>query len=156
MGILSKIISDFGGNVIKEGFEVVKDYFPSAQAKAEAQLKYERFVHEKQKEADNSALEADQEFNQRIKDMEGTASDLKTIPIVGHVIIFIRGAQRPIWGLFTLYADYMAFSKGWDLSQEPELRAMLFAINILVLGFLFGERAVKNILPFVKEFFGKK
>jgi len=156
MSIISKIISDFGGNVIKEGFEVVKEYFPSAQSKAEAQLKYERFIHEKQKEAGDNALKADQEFNNRIKEMEGTAADLKTIPIIGHIIIFIRGAQRPIWGLFTLYADYMAFSKGWDLSEEPELRSMLFAINILVLGFLFGERAVKNILPFLKEFFAKR
>lgn len=158
-GILSKIVSDFGGNIIKEGFDVVKAYFPpsmSDKEKGDAQLAYERFVHEKQNIANDNALKTDQEFNQRIKDMEGTAGDLKTIPILGHVIIFIRGAQRPIWGLFTLYADYMSFSKGWDLSQEPELRSMLFAINILVLGFLFGERSVKNILPFVKEFFGKK
>jgi len=137
-------------------FEIVKEYFPSAQAKAEAKLKYERFIHEKQNDANENSLKIDHEFNQRIKDMEGTASDLKTIPIIGHLVIFIRGAQRPTWGIFTLYADYMVFSKGWNLSEEPELRAMLFAINILVLGFLFGERAVKNILPFVKEFFGKK
>jgi len=159
MNILSNIINSFGGSIIKEGFDIVKAYFPPSMSdveKANAQLAYERFIHEKQKEADSNALQADQEFNQRIKDMEGTASDLKTIPILGHAIIFIRGAQRPIWGLFTLYADYMVFSKGWDLSAEPELRSMLFAINVLVLGFLFGERAVKNILPFIKEFVGKK
>uniref|UniRef100_A0A6M3LNC7 Holin n=1 Tax=viral metagenome TaxID=1070528 RepID=A0A6M3LNC7_9ZZZZ len=159
MNILSKVIDSFGGSIIKEGFDIVKAYFPPSMSdaeKANAQLAYERFVHEKQKEADNIALKTDQEFNQRIKDMEGTASDLKTIPILGHAIIFIRGAQRPIWGVFTLYADYMVFSKGWNLSAEPELRSMLFAINVLVLGFLFGERAVKNILPFIKEFVGKK
>jgi len=156
MSIINSIIDKFGGGIIKEGFEVVKDYFPSAQAKAEAQLKYERFVHEKQREANNDAAKADQEFNQRIKDMEGTASDLKTIPVIGHIIIFLRGAQRPVWGCFVLYADYMVFSKVWNLTEEPELKAMLFAINILVLGFLFGERAIKNIMPFVRQFLDSK
>lgn len=159
MSILNTIIDKFSGGILKEGFNVVKAYFPpsmSDKEKGEAQLAYERFVHEKQKVAGESALKADQEFNQRIKDMEGTASDLKTIPIIGHAIIFLRGAQRPVWGCFVLYTDYMTFSKAWDLSEEPELRAMLFAINVLVLGFLFGERAIQNILPFVKEFFGKK
>lgn len=160
-GILSKIVSDFGGNIIKEGFDVVKAYFPpsmSDKEKGDAQLAYERFVHEKQNTANNNALAVDQEFNSRIKDMEGTAADLKTIPIIGHIIIFVRGAQRPIWGLFTLYADYMYFSKKWDFSQDSdaEARIMLLVINVLVLGFLFGERAIKNVLPFLKEVFGKK
>ena len=159
MDIVGTIIDKFGGGIIKEGFDIVKSYFPPSMTdkeKGDAQLAYERFVHEKQKESNTLALEVDKEFNQRIKDMEGTAADLKTIPILGSTIIFIRGAQRPIWGCFTLYADYMAFSKMWDLSDAPELRAMLLAINILVLGFLFGERAIKNILPFLKEFMGKK
>lgn len=159
MNIVNTIIDKFGGGIIKEGFDVVKAYFPPSMSDKErgaAQLAYERFVNEKQKEANEGALEADREFNQRIKDMEGTATDLKTIPILGSIIIFIRGAQRPIWGCFTLYADYKVFSKGWDLTQEPELKSMLMVINVLVLGFLFGERAVKNILPFLKEFIGKK
>ena len=113
-------------------------------------------VYEKQREASSEALEVEKEFNQRIKDLEGTAADLKAIPILGHIIIFVRGSQRPIWGGFTLFADYMTFSRGWDLSQDPELKSMLFAINVLVLGFLFGERAVKNVLPFIKEFLNKK
>lgn len=158
-GIIGSILNKFGGGIIKEGFDVVKSYFPPSMTdkeKGEAQLAYERFIHQKQIELNSEALKVDQEFNNRIKDMEGTASDLKSIPILGSIIIFIRGAQRPVWGCFTLYADYMAFSKMWDLSEAPELRAMLLAINILVLGFLFGERAIKNILPFLKEFMGKK
>jgi len=159
MNIVGTIIDKFGGGIIKEGFDIVKAYFPpsmSEQEKGEAQLAYERFVNEKQKESNTLALEVGKEFNQRMKDMEGTAADLKTIPILGSIIIFVRGAQRPVWGCFTLYADYMVFSKSWNLAEEPELKSMLMAINILVLGFLFGERAVKNILPFLKEFMGKK
>lgn len=156
MNILGPIIDKLAGGILKEGFEIVKDYFPSAQAKAEAQLVYERFVFEKQKEATTDALEADREFNQRIKDMEGTAADLKSIPVVGTIIIFIRGTQRPAWGCFTLYADYMVFSKAWDLTATPQLSSMLFLINALTLSFIFGERAVKNLLPFLKDFVGKK
>lgn len=159
MNILNKIVDSFGGSIIKEGFNIVKAYFPPSMTnkeKEEAQLAYEAFVYKKQQEANRDALEVDREFNQRIKDMEGTATDLKTIPFLGAIIIFIRGAQRPVWGCFTLYADAMVFSCKWNLTNEPELKSMLLVINILVLGFLFGERAVKNILPFLKEFLGKK
>lgn len=159
MNILNTIIDKFGGGIIQGGFDVIKAYFPpsmSDKEKGEAQLAYERFVHEQQKLAADDALEADREFNQRLKDMEGTASDLATIPVLGSIIIFMRGAQRPVWGIFVLYADYMVFSHGWNLTSEPELRSMLFAINLLVLGFLFGERSVRNVLPFLKEFMGKK
>lgn len=159
MKILNAIVDKFAGGILKEGFDIVKSYFPPSmtdQEKQMAQLAYEKFVFEKQKEANREGLAVDQEFNQRLKDMEGTATDLKSIPVLGNIIIFIRGAQRPIWGVFVMYADYMVFSKAWNLSEEPELRSMLFAVNLLVLGFLFGERAVKNILPFLKEFLGKK
>lgn len=159
MNILSTIIDKFGGGIIQGGFDIVKAYFPPSMTdkeKGDAQLAYERFVHEKQKEASTDALEADKEFNQRVKDMEGTAQDLMALPVVGRLIIFIRGAQRPVWGCFTLYADYMVFSKAWDLSGNPELGSMLFLINALTLSFLFGERAVKNLLPFLKDFVGKK
>lgn len=155
MSVFAKILDSLGGSVIKEGFEVVKAYFPpsmSEQEKAAAELAYNEFAHKRELEIRGKVNEAEKEFNQRIKDLEGSAADLKTIPIIGKLVIFIRGCQRPAWGIFVLYADYMTFSKAW--TPDEQQRAMLFAINILVLGFLFGERAVKNILPFVKEFIG--
>jgi hypothetical protein len=158
MSILSKLISDFGGNIIKEGFDVVKAYFPpsmSDKEKGDAQLAYERFVKNKQAEANTQALEVDKEFNQRIKDMEGTANDLKTIPYLGGLIIFLRGSLRPFWGWFCAYADYMVFSGTWML-EDVAYRQMLFALNIMVFIFIFGERAVKAVLPFLKSFMGKK
>lgn len=159
MSFLSSIVDKFGGGIIKEGFNVIKSYFPpsmSDKEKAEAEMAYQAFMHGQQMDVARLANDAEKEFNDRIKTMEGTAADLKTIPIIGHLIIFLRGTQRPAWGVFVLYADYQVFSKAWDLSGDPQLRSMLFAVNILVLGFLFGERAVKNILPFVKEFLGVK
>ena len=155
---MKTIINQFGGGIIKEGFDVIKAYFPpsmSEQEKGQAQLAYERFVHTKQRDAEESALQADQEFNQRIKDMEGTAADLKSIPIVGAIIIFLRGSLRPFWGWFCAYADYMVFSGTWNLEQS-EYRQTLFALNIMVFVFIFGERAVKAVLPFLKGFLGDK
>ena len=90
---------------------------------------------------------ADGEFNQRIKDLEGTAADLRKIPVLGSIILFMRGCLRPIFGFFTLYMDYLVFSGAWIIEQGSRLESAFFAINLLVLGFLFGERAVKNLLP---------
>ena len=160
MSIFTKIADALGGSVIKEGFNVIKSYFPPSmtdQEKAAAELAYQQFAHDTDMQLRTQLNEAEQEFNQRIKDLEGTATDLKTIPIIGHIIIFLRGAQRPAWGIFTLYADYMIFSGSWIIpTGDAQRMPMLFAINILVLGFLFGERAVKNLTPFIMQFFGVK
>lgn len=157
MGIFTKVADMFGSSLVKEGLEVVKTYFPpsmSDKEKKEAEMGFMAFAHKKEMELKDRANEADAEFNQRIKDLEGTAKDLKTIPIVGHVVLFLRGLQRPLWGFFTLYADYQTFSGIWVLDKQQ--KAIILAINLLVLGFLFGERAVMNVAPFVKEFFGKR
>ncbi len=159
MGLFSTIVDKFGGGIIKEGFDIVKAYFPPSmteQQKTEAQLAFEQYAHAKELDIARLANETEREFNRRLKDLEGTAADLKTIPIIGHMVIFLRGAQRPAWGIFVLVADYMTFSGAWNLSADGQLRSMLFAVNILVLGFLFGERAVKNVTPFIAEFLSAK
>lgn len=157
MNVLAKIVDSLGGGILKEGFDLIRSYLPpsmSDQEKAQMELAWQNFAHKKDIETRQLANEAEKEFNQRIKDLEGTASDLKTLPVIGNLVIFLRGAQRPAWGIFVLWADYMVFSKAWDLTGDQQLRSMLFAVNILVLGFLFGERAVKNIAPFVSQFLG--
>lgn len=154
MSILSQIGSALGGSLIKEGFEVVKAYFPPSMSdaeKAQAELALMEFAHRKDLEVASELAAAEGEFNQRIKDLEGTAADLKAVPLLGPVMLFLRGAQRPAFGIFTLYADYQVFSQSWPLNEQQG--AMLFAINILVLTFLFGERAVKNLMPFFQAFF---
>jgi hypothetical protein len=155
--ILTKIVDSIGGGIIKEGFNAIKAYFPPSmtdQEKAAAELAYNKFAHQKEIDLIQQVNAAEKEFNQRIKDLEGTAADLKSVPVVGHIILLLRGAQRPVWGFFVLFADYQVLSMGWDVSDDGQLKAMLFAINILVLAFLFGERAVKNVMPFILQFFG--
>lgn len=94
------------------------------------------------------AQEAQAEFNKRIAELEGTASDLTKFGLLGRLVVFVRGCQRPVWGFATLYMDFMWFSGRWaELSQQQE--SAFWIINLLVLGFLFGERAIKNLMPLI-------
>lgn len=109
---------------------------------------------------------AEEQFNQRVKDLEGTTTDLKTIPILGTLIIFIRGALRPAWCVATMYFDFMLLSNKWSVTKlytdagiTPE-GFMVLIINFLILGFIFGERTLRNIvpaiLPIIELIWGKK
>lgn len=158
MNFLTKIADFLGGGTVGAIADTVKTYFPPSMSdKEQAELSLRITEAENSKNLKTMALvnEGQAEFNKRITDLEGTAADLKTIPIVGHTVIFLRGSLRPFWGWFCAYADYMVFSKSWTL-DSPEYRQMLFALNILVFVFIFGERAVKAVMPFLKGFLGKK
>jgi|GEM_PF-1491395 len=102
------------------------------------------------------ANEAEAQFNQRIADLEGTASDLKSIPLLGAIMLFIRGSMRPVWCALTLFFDYKAFYGGIPLYTVEQASGvvhltpqgtLLILINALVLGFIFGERTFRNIVP---------
>jgi hypothetical protein len=98
--------------------------------------------------------QATEQFNDRIKSMEGTAGDLKSIPIIGTLIIFLRGCQRPCWGFAVLYFDNKWLFSTQVFTERQEMA--LIVINVLVLGFLFGERAVKNLMPLIMKVLEKK
>ena len=101
-----------------------------------------------QEAAATSQAEAD--LTHRAAVLEGTASDLKAIPVLGNIMLFLRGAQRPIMGFGMIYLDYMLFSDQWVVPDgDPWKMKLAFFINVLVLFFLFGERAVKNAAPLV-------
>jgi hypothetical protein len=46
------------------------------------------------------------------------------------------------------------FESGLTFSEQQQ--TALIVINVLVLGFLFGERAVQNLTPMIVQVFGKK
>ena len=157
MGLFDQITSLLGGGVIKEVGDIVKSYFPptaTEQEKAAFQLALADQMHKREIELMRLAAEADAEFNRRIIEMEGTAADLKALPIIGPILLFMRGAQRPVWGFATLWLDWQTFAGAWTLTSQQE--SILMAINVLVLGFLFGERAVKNIAPLLERFVSPK
>jgi len=173
--LISGIVNVVKGDGIKSATDFINTRWPpdmSEEQKAQIELQLKEF-DAKQKELEHNrelamlekAHEADSEFNQRIKDMEGTASDLKTIPIIGSLIIFLRGVQRPLWGYCTLIMDFMVFSGKWTIvlttaSGITPLGFILIIINFLVLGFLFGERAIKNVtpvlMPLIESVWGRK
>lgn len=146
------------GGLASTVFDAVKTYFPpdmSEEQKAAVGLELEKIELQKTAEVNKAIAEAETRINERIAMHEGTAKDLKTLPIVGRLIIFARGCQRPLWGFATMYADLMWFSGDWANMTEKQESA-LFMINLLVLGFLFGERAVQNVTPLLSQYFGKK
>ena len=153
MGLLTKVASFFGGDAVREVASVVKEYFPpdvSPKERAELEIRLNEIAARRDAEGQAAMESAERSLTERIAQLEGTAQDLRSIPVVGPIVIFLRGLQRLVWGYSTLYADLMWFSGMWELEERQE--SALWIINFLVLGFLFGERALQNLMPLITEF----
>lgn len=156
MSFLSAVSGIFGGEKGLGGtiLDAVKSYFPPDMSPAD-KMKMEMAIKaEADKQANlvmDKAMEADKAVTDRIAKLEGTAKDLKQLPFVGRFILFARGCQRPVWGFATLYMDFLWFTS-WKLTEQQE--TALCIINLLVLGFLFGERTIKNLEPLIMKVFG--
>lgn len=157
MSFLGKLTEFVGGSLFKEIKEGIMAYFPpdmSPAEKAEAQLKIERFLHEKEIQTNQQLTDAAAQLDRRIQEQEGTAKDLSQMPILGRIVLFLRGLQRPTWGFATLWMDWKwFFGSGYDFNEQQQ--TALIVINILVLGFLFGERTIKNLEPLIIKVFAK-
>lgn len=150
MSFFSKIGNFLTGGLGDKIIETVKDYYPPSMSDSEkAQL--EQAIKQSARKYELELLDIAQkeqfEFNNRIKQMEGTAKDLERFGIIGSLVVFLRGIQRPFWGFATFYLDNKWFFGSGEFSEKQE--AALMIINILVLAFLFGERAMKNITPLI-------
>ncbi|MCO1336272.1 hypothetical protein MO867_18225 [Microbulbifer sp. OS29] len=153
MKLLKKLVDVAAGGIGNLAFDVAQKYFPLGMSETErekARLDFENMEFQRIRQADAAALAAEQAQTERIKALEGSASDLKSMPILGPLVLFLRGCQRPLWGFSTLYLDWLWFSQ-WNLTSGQE--TALIVINSLVLGFLFGERAVRNMSPMIAEVF---
>lgn len=155
MGILSDFL---GGGLGAKIADIVGSRIEDKGKQQLAQIELEKAVGDRAHELEMAQLQADKdaeaEFNDRTKELEGTASDLKALPYVGSVVLFLRGAFRPLFAYFTAYLDWLYFyqSMAWSDKQQ----ALVYAVNMLVLGFFFGERALKNVLPTVAKVFEAK
>lgn len=158
MAIFDKLADLFGGSLVTSVLDTVKSYLPPGMTPQEEnalKLEIERMAFEKQKQADAMLADAERQVTERISLLEGTATDLRAVPIVGPMMLFMRGIQRPVWGFAVLYADMMWFSGKWgQMSMQQE--SALWVINLLVLGFLFGERAVANLAPIISDIMIKR
>ncbi|GAB6175948.1 hypothetical protein JCM16814_08390 [Desulfobaculum senezii] len=164
----------FGGDgkgAVGSIIDAVQDYFPPSMSEAEkAQLsmRIKDAEHQRNMDLMDRAAQMVAAFNDRIKAMEGTAKDLAQFGLIGRVIVFLRGLQRPAFGFMTLWADVGVFTGRISITMQtpsmfrdgqlvpgswtPEGVAFV-GLNFLVLTFLFGERAIKNVMPIVLEFF---
>ena len=150
-----------GDGLATKLIDTVSGYIPSKEDKARLEIEIRGIAHnqelELQKaelEAKNAELEEVKELNTRIKDLEGTAKDLLQAGWIGRVVLFLRGTQRPVWNYSALYVTIMYFTGNLDLTEEGE--KLLYVIDFLVLGFLFGERAAKNVAPLIKDMMQSK
>ncbi len=163
MSFFAKITDFLTNGIGSKIVEKVLKQFPdrlSGAEKAEIQSAIIKATREHEMKLLELAKEQDENFNQRIKELEGTASDLKQFGWIGKIIIFLRGVQRPLWGYSVLAMDFMVFSGEWKIHELAQvvgnntigtnIESAFWVMNFLVLGFLFGERAMKNVLPLFK------
>lgn len=159
MSFLSKLADVATGGLGGQIVDLVKTYLPpdmSPEKKAQLTIELERLAMEREKNTNDAIRDSELAVNERIREYEGTAKDLQALPILGPAMIFLRGAQRPIVGYVTIYLDYMIFSGQWDVSGQPQVESAFWVINMLVFGFLFGERAIRNVMPMITEAMGKR
>lgn len=157
MSFLKELGDFITGGVVDKLYDVAKDYFPpdmSEADKAALQLKFKELDHQHKMEGQAILIKSEQSVNERIAQHEGTVSELKTIPVIGPIVIFTRGMQRQAWGYSTLYINFLWFSGQWKFTEQQE--SAMWVINLLVLGFLFGERAIQNIAPLIAELMNKR
>jgi hypothetical protein len=153
MSFFGKILEVATGGLAKEVSGLIQAYFPpdmTPEKKAELQVALERLMMEREKNANDAARDAEEAINERVKIYEGTAGDLSTIPILGPVMLFLRGGQRIMIGYGTVYLDFQVFSGTWKLEGGTQ-ESCFWIINFLVLGFLFGERALRNVAPLLTQ-----
>lgn len=168
MAIFDKIFDFVSGGMGGKIVDAVSSHFPPNMSEAERE-QVKMAIAQATRDYELQLLQLGQKeaeaFNNRIKDMEGTASDLNAAGLLGRIILFMRGAQRPIWGFAVLYLDFMVFSGNWKVAGSSvsisdngmasfDLQSAFWMINFLVLGFLFGERAMRNVMPFFQARMG--
>ena len=150
MSVLSKLSDLIGGSIFKEIKDLAVTYLPPGMSdleKANFELRLNDQLYRKEIELSQAVDDAARQLDKRIEEQEGTVKDLKQMPYLGKFVIFLRGAQRPTWGYLTIYMDMLWLFGDYEMTHQQELA--LTIITGLVLGFLFGERAIKNVAPFI-------
>ena len=156
-GAVKAVLNTVTGGLSGTILNIIDDVVPGGltpEQRAAVQERTETELTKREENAHKAAGEAERNLTDRISKLEGTAKDLLQMPYIGRLIIFLRGAQRPMWGYGTLYMDFQVFSQTWPIQPGP-VEVAFWTINFLVLGFLFGERAIKNVAPLVLQLLGR-
>ncbi len=161
---LRTVIGAATGGLSEGIFSLVEGVFGNdISPEQKALLKQKAIEYERERELAimKAADDAEKNVTKRAALLEGTAKDLSAMGWFGRPIVFLRGCQRPAWGFFTMFLDYKWLTGGLQVASEnivvadEQMGVMLIVINVLVLGFLFGERTVKNLTPLITQVFGK-
>ncbi len=131
MEILAKISDLVGGSLFGGVKDLITDYFPpdmNPQQKADLQEKLDRLEMERTTALNAALADAEKTLNQRIAEQEGTASDLKQLPVIGRIVLFLRVLQRPLWGFFAMYLDFYWFTTNPLFTEQQQ--TALIVINI--------------------------
>ncbi len=92
------------------------------------------------------------EFRSFVLAYEGEAKDYKDIPLIGPLMMLLRGLIRPAFTLAVALWDWNYFTAA-NLELWPHDKTnLLFAINLIVLIFWFGERSVQYVMPLLNAF----
>lgn len=158
MNLWKKIVDIAGGSLVDTLVGAAKEYFPPSmtdQEKSKLELAMQKVAHKQELAMIQATNHMEAEFNQRIKDMEGTAKDLLALPYVGRFIIFMRGTLRPVWCACTMVLMFMIYSGQWQIIEGSQVATVFLINNIIVVVFLFGERAFKNVSPLIERLLKK-
>ncbi len=156
---LKTVVGVATGGLSDRVLEIVDNVLPdsmSNEQRSALRIALQQEETKREALANDAANDQERNLTDRIAKLEGTASDLKSIPYLGAIVIFLRGAQRPTWGFAVLYMDLKVFKSEWPLQPDGYTEMAFWTINALVLGFLFGERAVKNVLPLISTYLGRR
>ncbi len=151
MRFVSGLMGLLKGDFVKDAMDFVSTRWPADMSdiqRAEMEVVLKELAHKQAMDLSQVARDDEDAFNKRTIDLEGTASDLKSIPFIGALIIFLRGAFRPLFAYLTAYLDWVYFTTDTSKWTEQQ-QTLLIAINLLVLVFFFGERALKNVMPLI-------
>jgi hypothetical protein len=123
--------------------------------KKEITPKLEQIIERKVCDLKVARTDVECEVKDKIEKLAQTTKDLEKVPFFGGIGLFLRGMQRPIWGFSLLYIDLKVLSGGWTLPANSQTESAFWLLNLLILGFLFGERAVRNVMPMINKRIGK-
>ena len=142
---LGKIID----TVVDKGADLISEFITDKDEAARLEHAWRKQNSKQDHEFRELELEAEKEleleFSKRSIGMEGTAKDLQQFGVLGKIVVFARGMFRPLFYYCVAFWDWVYFTSGDPWTEQQQ--TLLLSINLIVLVFFFGERAIKNLAP---------
>ena len=118
--------------IIDAGKTVLDKFIPDKMSDAERM----KVTNEFELALRQEASKAESSFRDFVVAYEGAAKDVPPI------IQTIRSLIRPAFTVLVGYLDFLYFTSSASFTDDQS--SLLMAVNLIVLGFWFGERAISN------------